>query len=240
MFYLSRFWFWKIFVSVNCIIFFFLEVLTICSRTDNFFNYGRWKNIIIKYKVFYILQGCHYFLRLKFKVNSRFLPTFYPEFKVFVHFSRFYKLSNITIITIFFSHDRLSQRYTSTSTLSKMNFIQLYHNARDTHSSTNVYIPIPNVRGVVLTHTQSSFFLAPCKDTVATERADKSWFLSALIIPASTCFFFRKSSDSCSFTFFDFTTSISCNLALCFNEISAFFLSELKPTNNFCRDPQIW
>ena len=46
-------------------------------------------------------QVCHYFSRLKFKVNSRFLPTFYPEFKVFVHFSRFYKLSNITIITIF-------------------------------------------------------------------------------------------------------------------------------------------
>ena len=86
-------------------------------------------------------QGCHYFSGIKFKVNSRFLPTFYPEFKVFVHFSRFYKLSNITIITIFFSCDRLSQRCTSTSTLSKIIFIQLYHNARDRHSSTHIYIP---------------------------------------------------------------------------------------------------
>ena len=61
---------------------------------------------------------------------------------------------------------------------------------------------------------------------VATERVDKSWSLSALIIPASTCFF-RKSMDSCSFAFFDFITSISCNLALRYNEISAFFLLEL-------------
>ena len=123
-------------------------------------------------------QGCHYFTRLKFKINffgfSRFLPTFYPKFKVFVHFSRFNKLSNITIITIYFSHDRLSQRYTSTSTLSKMNFIELYHNARDTHSSTNVYISLPNVLELALTHTVFSFFLASCKHAVATERADKS------------------------------------------------------------------
>ena len=61
---------------------------------------------------------------------------------------------------------------------------------------------------------------------VATETADKSWSLSALIIPASTCFF-RKSMDPCSFAFFDFITSISCNLALRYNEISAFFLLEL-------------
>ena len=84
------------------------------------------------------------------------------QFKVFAYilpriqgFCAFFKLSNITIITIFLSHDRLSQIYTSMSTLSKMNFIQLYHNARDTHSSTNVYIPVPNVLGLVLTHTQS-------------------------------------------------------------------------------------
>ena len=100
-------------------------------------------------------QGCHYFTRLKVKINSRFLPTFYPEFKVFVHFSRFNKLSNVTIITIYFSHDRLSQKYTSRSTLSKMNFIQLYDNASHTHSSTNIYIPVPNVLGLVLTYTQS-------------------------------------------------------------------------------------
>ena len=67
--------------------------------------------------------GLPLLFKTKIQVNSKFSPTFYPEFKVFVHFSRFYKLSNITIITIFFSHDRLSQRYTSRSTLSKMNFI---------------------------------------------------------------------------------------------------------------------
>ena len=75
-------------------------------------------------------------------------------------------------------------------------------------------------------HTVFSFFLASCKHAVATERANKSSFLSALIILASTCFL-RKSMDSCSFAFFNFTTSISCNLVLHFNEISAFFLSEL-------------
>ena len=104
-------------------------------------------------------QGRHYISRLKFKVNSRFLPTFYPEFKVFVHFSRFYKLSNIAIITIFFSHDRLSQRYTSTSTLSKMNFIQLYHNARDTHTSTKrLYSRSKCPRDCSNSHTVFSFF----------------------------------------------------------------------------------
>ena len=115
------------------------------------------RNFNLVYMIFrhFQNQGYNYFSRLKFKVNSRFLSTFYPEFKVFVHFSKFYKLSYITIITIFFSHDRLSQRHTSTSTLSKMNFIQLNHNARDTPSSTNVYIPVPNVPGLVLTHTQS-------------------------------------------------------------------------------------
>ena len=76
----------------------------------------------------------------------------------------------------------------STSTLSKMNLIQLYHNARDSHSSTNVYVPVPNVLRLVPTHTVFSFFLASCEHDVATERADKSWFLSALIIPVSTCF----------------------------------------------------
>ena len=114
----------------------------------------------------------------------------------------------------------------STSTLSKMNLIQLYHNARDSHSSTNVYVPVPNVLRLVPTHTVFSFFLASCEHDVATERADKSWFLSALIIPASTCFL-RKSTDSCCCAFFEFTTSISCNLTLQFNEISAFFLPEL-------------
>ena len=61
--------------------------------------------------------------------------------------------------------------------------------------------------------TVSSFFLASCKHAVATERADKFWFLSALIIHVSTCFL-RKPTDSCSFAFFDLTSSISCNLPL--------------------------
>ena len=74
----------------------------------------------------------------------------------------------------FCSLDRLLQRYTSMSTLSKMNFIQLYPNARYTHSSTNVYIPVPNVLGLLLSHTVFSFFLASWKHAVATERADKS------------------------------------------------------------------
>ena len=75
-------------------------------------------------------------------------------------------------------------------------------------------------------HTVFSFFLASYKHAVATERANKSSFLSALMILASTCFL-GKSMDSCSFAFFNFTTSISCNLVLRFNEISAFFFSEL-------------
>ena len=125
-------------------------ILHMCTINDNHIMHGSWE--MESGKEF---QGCHYFSRLKFKVSSRFLPTFYLEFKVFVHFSRFYKLSNITIITIFFTHVRLSQRYTSTSTLSNMNFIQLYHNARDRHSSTIDYIPVLNVPGLVLTHTQS-------------------------------------------------------------------------------------
>ena len=73
--------------------------------------------------------------------NSRFLPTFYAELKVFVHFSRFYKSSNITIITIFFSHDRLSQRYTSTSTLSKMNFIVISQCQRHMFIYKRLYSP---------------------------------------------------------------------------------------------------
>ena len=134
-------------------------------------------------------QGCYYFSRLKCKINSRFLPTFYPEFKVFVHFSRFYKLSNIAIITIFFSKERFSQRYISTSTLSKMNFIQLYHNARDTHTSTNVYIPVPNVLGIVLTHTQSfPFFLASCKHAVATEKSRETLILICIDHPCFNSF----------------------------------------------------
>ena len=136
---------------------------------------------------------------LKTKIQGQFkvFANIFPRIQGFVHFSRFYKFSNIRTITIFFSHDRLSQTYTSTSTLSKMTFIQLHHNARGTHSSTNDYIHVPNVLGLVLTHTVFSFFLASCKHAVATKRPDKSWFLSALIIPASTSCL-RKPTGSCS------------------------------------------
>ena len=153
-------------------------------------------------------------LLFKTKIQGQFKVFAYilPRNQGFCTFSRFYKLSNITIITIFFSHDRLSQRYTSTSTLSKMNFTQLYHNARDTFIYKRLYSHSKRFRACSNSHTVFSFFLTSCKHAVATETADKSWFLSALIIHASTCFL-RKSTDSCSFTFFDFPTSISCNLS---------------------------
>ena len=78
-----------------------------------------------------------------------------------------------------------------------MNFIQLYHNARDTHWSKNVDIPVPNVLGLVLTHTQHWSSLLQLV------------FLESVRTPAASL------------------SSISCNLVLRFNEILAFFLSEL-------------
>ena len=56
-------------------------------------------------------SGLPLLLKAKIQCQFKVFANIFPRIQGFVHFSRFYKLSNIRTITIFFSHDTFANIY---------------------------------------------------------------------------------------------------------------------------------